>query len=168
MREQEMRERVFKFLKARMRNMIMPATVGLGLAVGGCSSGDGEVKSLYMGPIPSDASSAQSDATAQGNDGAQAGQDLAAQGLDQGLHIDAPVYGARVDALPGSDQSIALDAEKRDASASTDGSVTPGSSGDAAADLGEIIAKYIAPVPDASTTDAPRGLLYMAQMPDSA
>jgi hypothetical protein len=37
MREQEMRMRVFQFLRARMRNMLMPATLGLGLAVGACA-----------------------------------------------------------------------------------------------------------------------------------
>ena len=37
MREQEMRLRVFQFLKARMRNMLLPATLGLGLAVAGCA-----------------------------------------------------------------------------------------------------------------------------------
>jgi hypothetical protein len=36
MREQEMRECVGHFLKARMRAMLLPATLGLGLAVAGC------------------------------------------------------------------------------------------------------------------------------------
>jgi hypothetical protein len=56
MREQEMRLRVFRFLKARMRNMIMPATIGIGLAVGGCSdSNDGTVV-RYAAPVMPDAS----------------------------------------------------------------------------------------------------------------
>ena len=38
MREQEMRERVERFLQARWRSMVLPATLGLGLAVGGCNS----------------------------------------------------------------------------------------------------------------------------------
>ena len=38
MREREMRQRVERFLRARLRNMLMPATLGLGLAVGGCNS----------------------------------------------------------------------------------------------------------------------------------
>jgi hypothetical protein len=50
MREQEMRLRVFQFLKTRLRNMIMPATVGIGLAVGGCTSA-----SLYSAPVQPDA-----------------------------------------------------------------------------------------------------------------
>jgi hypothetical protein len=38
MREQDMRLRIERFMKARMRNMLLPATLGLGLALGGCDS----------------------------------------------------------------------------------------------------------------------------------
>lgn len=38
MREREMRQRVERFLQTRLRNMLMPATLGLGLALGGCGS----------------------------------------------------------------------------------------------------------------------------------
>jgi hypothetical protein len=38
MREQEMRQRVERFLQTRLRKMLMPATLGLGLAVAGCNS----------------------------------------------------------------------------------------------------------------------------------
>jgi len=41
MREQEMRMRVVRFLKIRMRNAILPATVGIGLAVGMCEGAKG-------------------------------------------------------------------------------------------------------------------------------
>jgi hypothetical protein len=54
MREQEMRMRVVRFLKIRMRNAILPAAVGIGLAVGGCAKEPGVV--LYMAPVPADAS----------------------------------------------------------------------------------------------------------------
>ena len=54
MREQEMRMRVVRFLRIRMRNAILPATVGIGLAVGGCANEPGVV--LYMAPMPPDAS----------------------------------------------------------------------------------------------------------------
>jgi len=37
MREQDMRLRVERFLRVRLRNMLMPATLGLGLAIGGCN-----------------------------------------------------------------------------------------------------------------------------------
>ena len=37
MREQDMRLRIERFMKARLRNMLMPATLGLGLVVGGCN-----------------------------------------------------------------------------------------------------------------------------------
>ena len=36
MREREMHERVQQFLKARMRAMVLPATLGLSLALAGC------------------------------------------------------------------------------------------------------------------------------------
>ena len=38
MREQEMRQRVERFLQTRLRKMLLPATLGLGLAVGACNS----------------------------------------------------------------------------------------------------------------------------------
>ena len=38
MREQEMRMRVERFIQTRLRRMVMPATLGLGLALGGCAS----------------------------------------------------------------------------------------------------------------------------------
>jgi hypothetical protein len=40
MRERDMRLRVERFMQTRLRNMLMPATLGLGLALGGCA-GDG-------------------------------------------------------------------------------------------------------------------------------
>ncbi len=38
MRELDMRRRVEQFMHKRLRAMLMPATLGLGLAVGGCAS----------------------------------------------------------------------------------------------------------------------------------
>ena len=38
MREQEMRDLIVGFLRARMRGVIFPAAVGLGLAASACSS----------------------------------------------------------------------------------------------------------------------------------
>ena len=38
MRERDMRLRVERFLQTRLRSMLMPATLGLGLALGGCNS----------------------------------------------------------------------------------------------------------------------------------
>jgi hypothetical protein len=38
MRERDMRLRVERFLQSRLRSMLLPATMGLGLAVGGCAS----------------------------------------------------------------------------------------------------------------------------------
>jgi hypothetical protein len=67
MREREMRQRVERFLQARLRNMLLPATLGLGLAVGACNSDplsvddggnqdtkqdSGSVTTKYMAQIP--------------------------------------------------------------------------------------------------------------------
>jgi hypothetical protein len=38
MRETEMRERVQNFMRTRLRYLLAPATLGLGLAIGGCTS----------------------------------------------------------------------------------------------------------------------------------
>jgi hypothetical protein len=38
MREREMRQRVERFLQTRLRSMLLPATLGLGLAIGACNS----------------------------------------------------------------------------------------------------------------------------------
>jgi hypothetical protein len=38
MREREMRLRVERYMQTRLRSMLMPATLGLGLAIGGCNS----------------------------------------------------------------------------------------------------------------------------------
>jgi len=38
MREQEMRQRIEQFLQSRLRAMVLPATLGLGLALGACNS----------------------------------------------------------------------------------------------------------------------------------
>jgi hypothetical protein len=38
MREQDMRRRVEQFMHKRLRAMLMPATLGVGLALGGCAS----------------------------------------------------------------------------------------------------------------------------------
>jgi hypothetical protein len=67
MREREMRQRVERFLQARLRNMLLPATLGLGLAVGACNSDalstddggnppankdSGSIATKYMAQIP--------------------------------------------------------------------------------------------------------------------
>jgi hypothetical protein len=40
MRERDMRARVERFIQTRLRSMLMPATLGLGMALAGCN-GDG-------------------------------------------------------------------------------------------------------------------------------
>ena len=63
MREREMRQRVERFLQARLRNMLLPATLGLGLALGACNS---------------DALSAEDGGNGGGNDGGNDGGDPSA------------------------------------------------------------------------------------------
>jgi hypothetical protein len=68
MREQEMRQRVERFLETRLRSMLMPATLGLGLALAGCNSS----------PLSSDDDGGQSanhDATSVSHDASSAKQD---------------------------------------------------------------------------------------------
>jgi hypothetical protein len=52
MKEQDVRQRIESFLKRTAREMIIPASVGLGLALTGCS----DVPTLYppygVGPMP--------------------------------------------------------------------------------------------------------------------
>jgi hypothetical protein len=72
MREREMRQRVEHFLQTRLRNMLLPATLGLGLAISACNSdalnaddGGNQVRDAgpelptatpdYMAQIPRDA-----------------------------------------------------------------------------------------------------------------
>lgn len=100
MREREMRERVERFLQTRLRKMLLPATLGLGLAVGACDTsaldtsdgGDtfakkdsGTVGMKYMAQIP------------------DAGPDLS---------LPVPFYGTitlrPLDAAPDSDRVVAL------------------------------------------------------------
>jgi hypothetical protein len=140
MREQEMRMRVFRFLKAQMRNMIMPATVGIGLAVGGC----GDSVSEYSAPVyPDDASVTRKDS----------------------VGVDSPVLGP--DASLGPDAQVVADASQNPDTPSKEVAQSEaGPTGvDSGTDLGTIITKYIAPVPDAGA-DA-LVLKYSAPVPDA-
>ncbi len=158
MREQEMRQRVFQFLKARMRNMLMPATLGLGLAVGGCSqstalkdspdsANDTSATDTAM-PIPiymvvsPDANFPVSDGQDPNPEKTDAIADLANGGLPEAT----PVYGSRdaiglPDAAQKPDQAVALDGAAMDAGKPDGGPETS-------------ITKYMAPILDAGR-DAP-------------
>lgn len=52
MREQDMRRRIEQFMERRLRAMLVPATLGLGLALGGC---DGDALSTDDGGGKEDA-----------------------------------------------------------------------------------------------------------------
>lgn len=157
MREQDMRLRVFRFLKARMRNMIMPATVGIGLAVGGCAK---EGVSAADSAAPADTTVASHDTQAQPRfdvpadlpNGPEAPADMLA---DVAAHDTAPdtsvgkpdAPGDTRDVAPG-DQAVAID----------------GGSDTAGIDVGGM--KYVAPLPDAGPELG--GMKYIAPFFDAA
>jgi hypothetical protein len=183
MREHEMRMRVLRFLRARMRNMLMPATVGLGMAVGGCS----DPVPVYGTPPAQDAPNqigevAHED-TSTGNsdlaDGASPGPDLVTADLRDGPA--SPRDGGSIDrdaslladssSLPGAD-GLPVDrpvygVPLPDAPAADVGGVDATAAIDSSADFGPSIAKYVAPMPDAGPELPLAQPDYMAQMPDS-
>jgi len=188
MREQEMRMRVLRFLKARMRNMIMPATVGIGLAVGGCIRSG----ALYEAQVPEDASPAHagfpgpdlqpfqaSDSQVPGLDQAAPGPDLAAVEPDGQILADSPLDLARdllSDPVPVYGDGFGVDLRKLDAAessapdvaASPDEAVALDGAGiDLGKDLGTITTKYIAPQPDAAADSGTAVAMYTAQLPDA-
>jgi hypothetical protein len=194
MREQDMRMRVFAFLKARMRNMIMPATVGLGLAVGAACT---EQKSTpaYMAPFYSDAATAGQDVSAlrdvRGGESAQApevaqaadlslpwsdgpsGRDMLA---DLGRDLMSPSEGPSMSDVAGVGDLAANDAALADAAG------RPDSVGDLGGmkyiapflDAGPMDSgsepggmRYVAPFLDAGAADVPSTTKYIAQLPDA-
>jgi hypothetical protein len=181
MREQEMRLRVFGFLRTRMRNMIMPATMGLSLAIGGCTTSS--IVPVYSGQFPNDAAARKSDILEA--DSVAQGPDLAvADTRDTRAGDDALGDSAR-DALTAED--VAADAandSQRDALAmvdhpagsdgvSIDSAIADGlAKVDADTDLDAIVTKYLAPFFDAATIDSSADLgpiaRYHAPMPKEA
>ena len=174
MREKEMRLRVFRFLKARMRNMIMPATVGIGLAVaGGCESA-----AVYSAPFE----------PVEHKDAATLKQDVAlgpdSPGPDSVVVADVAVESAPdsptpADVLPPDALATetGLDTGSRDVKDDLNwvkyGS--PFDSGtldtrvvDSQTEVGQVIAKYIAPMPDAAVDSSSPVVRYMAVMPDAS
>lgn len=140
MREREMRQRVERFLQTRLRKMLAPATLGLGLAMTGCpSSGldatddggalvskdaqaDHGVATKYLAPVPPDA----------GREVSQPQPDYMAQMPDAGPVLR---YMAQ---MP-----------------------------DAASDPAPVL-RYMAQMPDAGREDHGMIALYMAQVPSSS
>ncbi len=177
MREQEMRLRVFRFLKARMRNMLMPAAMGIGLAGAGCLA---KSAAVYSAPNPSDAALVNRDV--RFDDVSPAGPEVpAADGREAATGLDVP---GPADSEVAN-QALATDtADSGLADASADvlmypetggvkymgptpldsGAIEAG--GDSGGEAGPVIAKYVAPMPDAAN-DLGLAVRYMAQMPDS-
>jgi hypothetical protein len=188
-----MRLRVFQFLKARMRNMLMPAAVGIGLAAGGCLAKSGAV---YSASMPSDAAMVKSDVNRDVGDSDVSGSGPEVASLDTReapTASDVPLTGqdgATPDDQAVADQSAAMDAvdsglsdAAADVFAPMDGIAdlrypetggvkymgpTPhdAATGEAGGEAGPIIAKYVAPMPDAAN-DLGLTVRYMAQIPDA-
>jgi hypothetical protein len=178
MREQEMRLRVFRFLRARMRNMIMPATVGIGLAVGGCARETSTP--IYSAPIQDSAAPANRDvlgpdSPAPGPDLAvadarevQSVGDIAPDSTNDGLGRDTPIYGIDM-SPPDLRNPDVLDSSVRDVASLPDQAVALDGAGiDGSSDLGGTVTKYGVPIPDAAADTAGVAPLYSASIPDAA
>jgi hypothetical protein len=175
MREQEMRLRVFRFLKARMRNMIMPAAVGIGLGGAGCFSQSGAV---YSAPVPADAAMVKRDANRDvkfddvitaGPEVSPAGAREVPMGFDASLDGEGAVDSSLADVA--ADVFAPMDGQP-DLRYPETGMKYMGpmpldaATGEAGGEAGIIVAKYVAPMPDAAR-DGMLVVRYMAQMPDT-
>jgi hypothetical protein len=187
MREQEMRLRVFSFLKARMRSMIMPATVGIGLVVGGSCTRT-ESTPVYSAPTYHDAAAAKDDvggapvysAPMDGpitiGDGPGAKKDALLAG-DVGSDLPQPGGDAQATPDVGPDLApdlLALDGGAVDDAGTRDTLATEAGDAtqilDGRSDLGGM--KYIAPFLDAGPADSSSDIggtvtKYMASTPDA-
>ncbi len=168
-----MRLRAFRFLKTRMRNMIMPAAVGIGLAAGGCTK-DAPVFVKYGVPMPPDAALVNRDVSfrdvsVSGPEVSAADAREVATALDVPLtapDVAAPTNRAVADQGPATDSDSGLADAPADVFAPRDGNGTSEAGGEAGGEAGPIISKYVAPMPDAAN-DLGLAVRYMAQMPDS-
>ncbi len=158
MREQDMRQRIQRFLQTRLRSMLAPATLGLGLAMTACPSDgsnsqtdgsavvskdaapDGQATTLYGVPLPKDAANVED---------AAAADTAVPAGKDSGSDAIAALY---IAPLPRDAQ-----ASNQDSSSGVDAS---------GPDAGPVT-KYIAPIPDAAREFPLAQPDYMAQMPDA-
>jgi len=142
MREQDMRQRVQRFLQARLRNMLAPATLGLGLAMTGC---------------PSSGLNANNDASDDG--GALVSKDGA---TDQQM---APSYMAQMPRDGGPDQATT----KYIAPIPDAGPELPMAQPDYMAPMTDagLVNRYGTLTPDAAPAEVGPVLRYMAQMPDA-
>jgi hypothetical protein len=181
MREQEMRLRVFRFLKARMRNMIMPATLGIGLAVGGCGDSNEGPVVRYAAPVLPDASPDLGPDTAgwtlnqdvgTGEPDVTGAPDLLADVAAESV----PDVATSEDAKPSDVLAAEAGLDARPLDGTDDGGKAEHASPyevpvlDSRTEAGQVIAKYIAPMLDATVDDAgspdrSMAVLYMAQLP---
>jgi hypothetical protein len=166
MREQEMRLRVFRFLRARMRNMIMPATVGLGLAVGGCGGGSTVYSAPTDGMAPTGMDVYRADSLPVGpdlpvadgyeaglaEDGAVLARDGAADGLRDTAFSADHSTGPDVAGIDGATAEVLADASPDTDATGTkvDASIPDGATVDGAATPDTLLTKYMAPIFDAN------------------
>jgi hypothetical protein len=171
MSEQQMRQRVFRFLKSRMQNMIMPATVGIGLAVaGGCT--ESSATPTYAAPVYNDAAAAKQDVPAPDlakADSAGPEAPVVADGAADSAPDLSPEDAAPTDAVAG---ETGLDTGRLDGQGDVPwvkyGSPFDGGMLDSQTEAGQVIAKYIAPIPDAAVDSTGPVTRYMATMPDAS
>jgi hypothetical protein len=142
MREREMRQRIESFLQSRLRKMLAPATIGLGLAMTACPS---------SGLDPNDDAGALVKKDAGPDQGSA--MKYMAQVPDAGLEAPQPQpdYMAQMpDAKPDTSPVLRYMAQMPDASPDN----TP-------------VLRYMAQMPDASPDLDRNVALYMAQLPVS-
>jgi hypothetical protein len=101
MREGDMRERIQNFLWATTRNVVMPATMTMGLALAGCDSAN-----KYASPMPHDASVADAPIQFDGSPMADARR------VDGSPQSDAPIDAMYMGRMPdaGLDGADGVDA----------------------------------------------------------
>jgi hypothetical protein len=108
MRERDMRQRVEQFMNKRLRAMLLPATLGVGLALGGCASdglnsdddggarkdaaADTQPITIYGIVFPDAGPEAQPDYMAQMPDSGLPPMRYAAQMPDASGPINYPIY----------------------------------------------------------------------------
>ena len=189
MRESEMRQRIEGFLKRRMQGMLAPA-LGLGLAVAGC--GKSTVTPAYSAPNPDGHAVPIEDAVGLTHDTAGATGDSSVDSVPTApdsspgdavaVNKDASGPETRLDLAPEADANVEVDLAKipdgaqtadlqtADGKTDTSGEVgagmDTGTGADAGADVGGIVTKYMAQLPDAGR-DLGAAPLYLAQLPDA-
>jgi hypothetical protein len=172
MREREMRQRVERFIQTRLRNMLMPATLGLGLALGaGCDDDEALNAADAGGQVEQkDAGTAdqQMAPDAELADASSTKEDLPvtkymAQIPDASADLPDPVLDYMAP-IPKTDASLITKYMAQIPDASTE---IPLAAPEYIAPIPRDAGISITPVYSASLPDSGVAMRYMAQMPDS-